>query len=155
MQYTVRTGDRPEEAHINYACPCGCTAGLIYERASGPMEVGECCCGRLLSAGVAGEATVRSNFGTGVVYELELDNVTLPWGETVMMALAVPEEEAEQQAAAATTHAPATVRDVVCGMTIDPNDAAGTSIYKGHTYYFCATVCKTRFEADPERYLSK
>src|ERR1051325_511017 len=109
MQYTVRTGDRPEEAHINYACPCGCTAGLIYERASGPMEVGECCCGRLLSAGVAGEATVRSNFGTGVVYELELDNVTLPWGETVMMALAVPEEEAEQQAAAATTHAPATV----------------------------------------------
>ncbi len=47
------------------------------------------------------------------------------------------------------------VRDVVCGMTIDPATAAGTSEYKGETYYFCARSCKERFDANPERYTGK
>ncbi len=48
---------------------------------------------------------------------------------------------------------PARVRDVVCGMTIDPAQAAATTEHRGETYYFCAPICKMRFEADPERYL--
>jgi Cu+-exporting ATPase len=51
------------------------------------------------------------------------------------------------------TNEPSRVRDVVCGMTIDPAHAAGTSVYKGETYYFCSTSCKTRFDAEPERYV--
>jgi len=43
-------------------------------------------------------------------------------------------------------------RDVVCGMQVDPARAAGTSEYNGKTYYFCAKVCKTKFDADPAKY---
>ena len=45
------------------------------------------------------------------------------------------------------------VVDPVCGMTIDPADAAGHADYNGATYYFCAESCLERFKADPERYL--
>ena len=31
-----------------------------------------------------------------------------------------------------------TVHDPVCGMDIEPETAAGTSEYKGQTYYFCS-----------------
>lgn len=51
-----------------------------------------------------------------------------------------------------TPTSPERVRDVVCGMMIEPAKAAGTSEYKAMTYYFCATSCKTKFDADPERY---
>ena len=45
------------------------------------------------------------------------------------------------------------VKDLVCGMTIDPATAAGSSEYKGQTYYFCAPSCKKSFDEDPEKYL--
>jgi len=45
------------------------------------------------------------------------------------------------------------VKDVVCGMMIDPKEAAATSEYKGETYYFCAKGCKVAFDKDPEKYL--
>ena len=47
-----------------------------------------------------------------------------------------------------------TVKDLVCGMDIDPATAAGTSEYKGQTYYFCSLGCKKSFDKDPEKYLS-
>lgn len=49
----------------------------------------------------------------------------------------------------------ATVRDVVCGMDIDPDNAAAKEEYKGQTYYFCSTMCRDRFEEDPEKYLTR
>ncbi|HXD16290.1 MAG TPA: heavy metal translocating P-type ATPase [Vicinamibacterales bacterium] len=45
------------------------------------------------------------------------------------------------------------VVDPVCGMTIDPADAAGHADYKGTTYYFCAESCLEKFKADPEQYV--
>ena len=44
-------------------------------------------------------------------------------------------------------------KDVVCGMQVDPAKAAATSEYKGKTYYFCAKVCKTKFDANPGQYV--
>ncbi len=44
-------------------------------------------------------------------------------------------------------------RDVVCGMQVDAAKAAGSSEYKGKTYYFCAKVCKAKFDAHPENYV--
>ena len=44
-------------------------------------------------------------------------------------------------------------KDPVCGMTIDEKTAAGKSEYKGQTYYFCAAVCKTKFDANPAKYV--
>ena len=45
------------------------------------------------------------------------------------------------------------VTDPVCKMTIDENKAAGKSDYQGKTYYFCAPICKKKFDADPEQYV--
>jgi Cu+-exporting ATPase len=45
------------------------------------------------------------------------------------------------------------VVDPVCGMTIDPADAAATREYDGKTYYFCMEACAGSFEANPEKYL--
>ena len=44
-------------------------------------------------------------------------------------------------------------KDVVCGMQVDPAKAAGSSIYNGKTYYFCAKSCKTKFDANPAQYV--
>src|SRR5579884_3615629 len=38
-------------------------------------------------------------------------------------------------------------------MIVDPLRAAAKREYGGHTYFFCATGCAVKFDADPERYL--
>ncbi|MGZ8447559.1 MAG: efflux RND transporter periplasmic adaptor subunit [Candidatus Deferrimicrobiaceae bacterium] len=48
--------------------------------------------------------------------------------------------------------------DPVCGMAVDPAEsrAAGrVSEHRGRTYYFCADMCKQRFDANPAAYLAK
>ncbi len=47
-----------------------------------------------------------------------------------------------------------TVVDVVCKMTIDKKTAKFTSKYKGKTYYFCMSGCKTKFDENPEKYIN-
>ena len=44
--------------------------------------------------------------------------------------------------------------DPVCGMTVQPDSAAGSFEYRDKTYYFCATRCLDKFRADPEYYLT-
>ena len=48
---------------------------------------------------------------------------------------------------------PSEVVDPVCGMTIDPADAAGEYTHKGQTYFFCNPGCLAKFKANPDRYL--
>ena len=43
--------------------------------------------------------------------------------------------------------------DPVCGMTIDPQGAKNRADHGGRTYYFCCTGCRTKFVADPQKYL--
>jgi Cu+-exporting ATPase len=43
--------------------------------------------------------------------------------------------------------------DPICGMTVKEDEAAGVSVYKGQTYYFCSMGCKKTFDADPEKYI--
>ncbi len=45
-------------------------------------------------------------------------------------------------------------KDPVCGMTVDPARAKATYEHAGKTYYFCCPGCKTKFEADPAKYLA-
>src|ERR1041385_6505451 len=45
------------------------------------------------------------------------------------------------------------VKGPVCNMDVNPATAAGSSEYKGQTYYFCSPGCVKRFNADPEKYL--
>jgi P-type Cu+ transporter len=46
-------------------------------------------------------------------------------------------------------------RDPVCGMTVDPANAAAHAEHGGKTYYFCAPVCAKQFSANPEAYLQR
>jgi YHS domain-containing protein len=43
--------------------------------------------------------------------------------------------------------------DPVCKMKVDEQKAAATSEYQGQTYYFCAAVCKRKFDENPVKYL--
>ncbi len=45
--------------------------------------------------------------------------------------------------------------DPVCGMTVEPEKAKATSVYKGAAIYFCAQNCKKRFDADPESFMAR
>ncbi len=40
-------------------------------------------------------------------------------------------------------------------MTVDPQRAAGSFVYHGRTFYFCAPGCREKFRANPESYLAK
>jgi Cu+-exporting ATPase len=51
--------------------------------------------------------------------------------------------------------APAKVLDPVCGMTVDPATSKHRFDYDGHTFHFCSAGCKTKFAADPKKYLEK
>ncbi len=42
----------------------------------------------------------------------------------------------------------------MCGMMIEEADAAATSLHDGQTIYFCAIICKQKFDAAPETYLN-
>ena len=52
-------------------------------------------------------------------------------------------------------HAPDTVRDPVCGMTVNPTTSKHCFEYRGETFHFCSASCKTKFAADPKAYLEK
>ncbi len=44
------------------------------------------------------------------------------------------------------------MKDPVCGMQVDPANAAGTSQYQAQAFYFCSKGCKTKFDAHPGQY---
>jgi YHS domain-containing protein len=44
------------------------------------------------------------------------------------------------------------VKDPVCGMSVDPATATEKVDYMGATYYFCSSGCRASFERDPARY---
>jgi Cu+-exporting ATPase len=54
----------------------------------------------------------------------------------------------------ATSDEEGSVIDPVCGMRIQPENAAGHVEHNGETYYFCSESCVAKFEREPERYLA-
>jgi Cu+-exporting ATPase len=47
------------------------------------------------------------------------------------------------------------VLDPVCGMTVDPETSKHRFEYRGETFHFCSAGCRTKFAADPAKYLDK
>lgn len=47
------------------------------------------------------------------------------------------------------------VKDLVCGMEIDKDNAVAAYEYKGKVYYFCNLGCKDKFVQDPEKYIAQ
>src|SRR5688572_29235717 len=128
MRYTTRLGDRDTQAHVNYKCPCGCRAGLLYDRDTGSEHLGRCCCGRLLWLGPDARDVVLGSFEVAREYEVEEDIVQLPWGDETIAVLGVPLEAlASEKAKRDAGKIPIKVVDPVCKMMIDPETAVATS----------------------------
>jgi len=49
----------------------------------------------------------------------------------------------------------ATLRDPVCGMSVDPATSQHRFAYRGETYHFCSAGCRTKFGSNPAQYLDK
>lgn len=97
----VGAGDAPLEyrvtptdagAEINYDCPCGCTAGFALNRAVAAQEPESCCCGRTMLAGRDAEGRLRGQVGDAAAYRFDRQTLTMPWGQPVEVALAIPAE---------------------------------------------------------------
>ncbi len=48
-----------------------------------------------------------------------------------------------------------TAVDPVCGMRVNPDTTTHRAEHAGRNYYFCSAGCRTRFVADPGKYLDK
>ena len=46
------------------------------------------------------------------------------------------------------------VRDLVCGMIVDPHTTPHRYNYAGRTYYFCSAGCLAKFSADPQKFVT-
>ncbi|MBR0879017.1 Cu+-exporting ATPase [Bradyrhizobium japonicum] len=47
------------------------------------------------------------------------------------------------------------VLDPVCGMTVDPATSKHHHTHHGETFHFCSAGCRTKFAADPAKYLAR
>ena len=45
---------------------------------------------------------------------------------------------------------PSQVRDPVCGMEIDSENATAITSFEGQTFYFCRLECQEKFNQNPE-----
>src|SRR4029079_16878558 len=45
--------------------------------------------------------------------------------------------------------------DPVCGMTVDPGKTPHRHSHRGREFFFCSGGCRTKFAADPGKYLDK
>ena len=103
----------------------------------------------LRAAGVSEESLARlhapAGLDLGAVEHREIAVAVL--GELVALraAGALRAQEIPRQRAAEAT-------DPVCGMSVTVDGARHTSRYDDATVYFCATSCKSAFDADPEKY---
>ena len=50
-------------------------------------------------------------------------------------------------------HSAGTAVDPVCGMKVDPATARHKAEHGSQTYYFCSERCRTKFEAEPSKYV--
>jgi len=46
------------------------------------------------------------------------------------------------------------IRDPVCGMKIEPQDAFAKREHMGQTFYFCSQACVDQFDTEPHRYMT-
>src|SRR5437016_10625126 len=53
----------------------------------------------------------------------------------------------------ADTGGQAVTRDPVCGMSVDPATSKHGFDYRGEIFHFCSAGCRTKFAADPKKYL--
>jgi copper chaperone CopZ len=87
--YTVTATD--QGADINYACPCGCTAGFAFDRSMTERHAEGCCCGRqMIVAPSEAEAALKADLNGGE-YRFDVQTIEMPWGQPMEAVIAIPE----------------------------------------------------------------
>ncbi|MGE0765811.1 MAG: heavy metal translocating P-type ATPase [Hyphomicrobiaceae bacterium] len=71
------------------------------------------------------------------------------------MALSHAHDHSDHRGCTHAPNSPEAAVDPVCGMSVGVASAKHTYAHRGETYYFCSSRCKSRFEADPERFLDR
>jgi Cu+-exporting ATPase len=74
--------------------------------------------------------------------------------ESVMEQTEQADNHAHRHGRAGHEATAATVRDPVCGMTVDPAVTQHHFELDGTSYHFCSAGCRAKFGADPRRYLN-
>ena len=147
----------PSALRAGYACPCGCTPSVEYDRGAELAHEG-CCCGNQFAVGPRAVASLTPTPG----FRPELQTFDAPWGERLEAAWLVgpsvhgPAAGHDHDHDAEGIAADSRVTDPVCGMTVEPEAARAKNLhsaYKGSDYYFCGKGCKLEFDEDPVRYL--
>ena len=83
-------------ADVNYDCPCSCDAGFAFDRSQTEQAPGSCCCGRRIIVGPDAEGRLRSALRDPDTYELDIQEIAMPWGEPAQAALAIPRGDGER-----------------------------------------------------------
>ena len=85
-------------ADLNYDCPCGCTAGFAFDRSQAEQTPESCCCGRTMLVGAGAAERLRGSIDAGGYHPIDVQTVTMPWGQPMEAALATPYDAEHGQA---------------------------------------------------------
>lgn len=79
-------------ANVNYDCYCSCDAGFALDRSKADAAPESCCCGNQILVGADAAARLTSKLDAPERYRIDVQQVTMPWGQPVDVALAIPLE---------------------------------------------------------------
>ena len=102
--------------------------------------------GGLRERGVSEEALARVRSPAG----LDLGSATQPEIAVAILAELVAWRHTRATSEAVLLEAV----DPVCGMTVAVEAAGDAVVFEGASYYFCSAGCRSRFEAEPARYVT-
>jgi copper chaperone CopZ len=77
-------------ANVNYDCYCGCDAGFALDRSHADPVTESCCCGNHILVGVGAGERIASKLDDPARYRIDVQAVTMPWGQPIDVALAIP-----------------------------------------------------------------
>ena len=104
MDFVVHSPrNKPDTVEIRYDCECGCKPRAHYERGTDDAAHEHCCCGRVHFVGSRAVARLESylaerrteGLDTDLTYELHASEAQAPWGESVVVAYAIPDHPRE------------------------------------------------------------
>ncbi len=150
---TTPKGD--DQVVASYACPCGCTPRLKYQRGTSHASDG-CCCGNEFAVG----PTATEHLQQGDAPHLEVQQFQAPWGESIQAVWRITQTEDAAGHGHDHDHGSSadasSATDPVCGMTVDTAKAVEAGLhatYAGTEYCFCGKGCLLEFGDDPARFL--
>ena len=74
-------------ADITYSCPCGSTTEVFHLDRSQADQAPHSCCGHHTLVGTNAAARLRARVGEG--YNIDVQTITMPWGQPLEAAQAV------------------------------------------------------------------